>query len=227
MMIKERFIEQYGLPKFTIGSGGSGGAIQQHLIAHNYPGLLDALTPVRHLPGRRFGRHRRHRLRPAEQLLHHVANPADWPGERRSKVDGYPLRQLRRGATARQAGRGSRNALADARRPGADPASTPSCRSRLRYDPVTNRDRRARHAAGTAAFRALGVDPATGFARSAYDNVGVQYGLKALNNGDITKEEFLDMNEKVGGLDIDGNFVPHRSEWRPEGRSSAPIDTGA
>jgi hypothetical protein len=45
LMIKERFIEQYGLPKFTIGSGGSGGAIQQHLIAYNYPGLLDALTP--------------------------------------------------------------------------------------------------------------------------------------------------------------------------------------
>ncbi len=38
MMIKERFIEQYGVPKFTIGSGGSGGSIQQHLIAHNYPG---------------------------------------------------------------------------------------------------------------------------------------------------------------------------------------------
>ena len=50
MMIKERFIEQYGVPKFTIGLGSSGGAIQQHLIAHNYPGLLDAITPVRSYP---------------------------------------------------------------------------------------------------------------------------------------------------------------------------------
>jgi hypothetical protein len=47
MMIKERFIDQYGLPKYTVGLGSSGGAIQQHLIAHNYPGLLDAITPVR------------------------------------------------------------------------------------------------------------------------------------------------------------------------------------
>ena len=50
MMIKERFIEQYGLPKYTVGLGSSGGAIQQHLIAHNYPGLLDAITPVRNYP---------------------------------------------------------------------------------------------------------------------------------------------------------------------------------
>ncbi len=35
MMIKERFVEQYGLPKYTVGLGSSGGAIQQHLIAHN------------------------------------------------------------------------------------------------------------------------------------------------------------------------------------------------
>ena len=41
MMVKERFIEHYGVPMFTIGWGSSGGAIQQHGIADNYPGLLD------------------------------------------------------------------------------------------------------------------------------------------------------------------------------------------
>ncbi len=51
LMMKERFIEQYGLAQFTIGSGGSGGAIQQHYIAQNYPGLLDALTPGLFLSG--------------------------------------------------------------------------------------------------------------------------------------------------------------------------------
>ena len=43
MMIKEHFIERYGVPKWTMGFGGSGGSIQQLLIAQNFPGLLDGL----------------------------------------------------------------------------------------------------------------------------------------------------------------------------------------
>ena len=42
-MVKERFIEQFGEPAYTIGVGASGGAVQQHLIAANYPGLLDGI----------------------------------------------------------------------------------------------------------------------------------------------------------------------------------------
>ena len=45
MMIKEHFIERYGVPAWTIGFGGSGGAIQQLLIAQNFPGLLDGILP--------------------------------------------------------------------------------------------------------------------------------------------------------------------------------------
>jgi len=43
-MVREHFIEQFGVPVHTIGSGGSGGSMQQFLIAQNYPGLLDGLT---------------------------------------------------------------------------------------------------------------------------------------------------------------------------------------
>src|SRR3989441_1644324 len=46
MMVKEHFIEQYGVPRYTIGSGRSGGSMQQHLIANNDPGLLDGLIPT-------------------------------------------------------------------------------------------------------------------------------------------------------------------------------------
>ena len=35
-------------------------------------------------------------------------------------------------------------------------------------------------------------------------NVGAQYGLEALPSGKILPEQFVDLNEKVGGLDIDG-----------------------
>ena len=46
MMVKEHFIEEFGVPSYTIGSGRSGGSMQQHLIANNYPGLLDGLIPT-------------------------------------------------------------------------------------------------------------------------------------------------------------------------------------
>jgi hypothetical protein len=43
-----------------------------------------------------------------------------------------------------------------------------------------------------------GVD-ATGAARPTWDNVGVQYGLRSLQEGKITLEEFLHLNWNVGG----------------------------
>src|SRR5260221_4111196 len=45
MMLKEAFIEHIGIPKWTVGVGGSGGSIQQYLIAQLFPGLLDGLQP--------------------------------------------------------------------------------------------------------------------------------------------------------------------------------------
>ncbi len=50
MMTKERFIERYGVPSYTVGLGGSGGAIQQYILGQNQPGLLDALLPVQSYP---------------------------------------------------------------------------------------------------------------------------------------------------------------------------------
>ncbi|MDR5820447.1 DUF6351 family protein [Caballeronia sp. LZ043] len=59
-------------------------------------------------------------------------------------------------------------------------------------------------------LRAQGVWSATeqalghGFAGRPYDNVGVQYGLNALQNGAISLAQFLDLNQNVGALDING-----------------------
>lgn len=87
-MIKEYFIENYGVPRFTITSGGSGGSMQQHFIAQNYPGLIDAITPgisypdlVSILPD----------VTDCGLLTNYfdnTSNPANWPPSRRSKVDG-------------------------------------------------------------------------------------------------------------------------------------------
>jgi hypothetical protein len=42
------------------------------------------------------------------------------------------------------------------------------------------------------------------------DNTGVQYGLDALRQGVITPAQFVDLNEKVGGLNIDTEFWTKR-----------------
>src|SRR5262249_22394894 len=59
---------------------------------------------------------------------------------------------------------------------------------------------------------ALGRDPLTGFARRPLDNVGIQYGLGALNDGAITVDQFLDLNQGIGGYDKDANFIQQRTD---------------
>ena len=48
-------------------------------------------------------------------------------------------------------------------------------------------------------------------AKDTRDNVGVQYGLKALRNGVIGAEEFVTLNELVGGIDRDSTPRAERS----------------
>ena len=44
-----------------------------------------------------------------------------------------------------------------------------------------------------------------------------QYGLKALRSGAITPEEFVTLNERVGGLDADSNRMRGAHDGRPAG----------
>jgi hypothetical protein len=62
----------------------------------------------------------------------------------------------------------------------------------------------------------FGYDPKTGFARSPWDNVGIQYGLKALNDGKITMDQFIDINTRIGGHDANGKIVAQREVGDPE-----------
>jgi len=51
----------------------------------------------------------------------------------------------------------------------------------------------------------------TGFALRTLDNVGVEYGLRAFEAGKIDAEQFVELNEKVGGYDSDGTFSNNRT----------------
>jgi hypothetical protein len=43
----------------------------------------------------------------------------------------------------------------------------------------------------------------------------VQYGLRALNDGVITVDQFLELNRRIGGIDVDANPTAERSEADP------------
>ena len=85
MMVKERFIEAYGVPKWTVGTGGSGGSIQQMVIQQMYPGLLDGLQPSLSFPDSS--------MNTADcGLLQNFWKSKDgkaWSQEKKSAVEGY------------------------------------------------------------------------------------------------------------------------------------------
>jgi hypothetical protein len=62
---------------------------------------------------------------------------------------------------------------------------------------------------------------AGGFAKWGYDTVGIQYGLNAVLSGEITPEQFVDLNEKIGGLNIDHDFQAGRSVADPGAAKTA------
>ena len=98
------------------------------------------------------------------------------------------------------------------------------------YHPVTN-PTGARCTLWDTNVASFGRDPRTGFARRSYDNVGLQYGLKALNAGAISTAQFLDLNARIGGFTNDGHPRPERSAGDPEAirlaYATGRVDAGA
>src|SRR5262249_36548167 len=157
-----------GVPVHTIGWGGSGGGIQQYLIAQNYPGLLDGILPSASFP----------------DVLTTLQSKTDcvlldrafagslhrWTDAQKTAVSGF--------ATSRTCSPGW-------------PAESPtlsvlanSCDALVPknavYDPIS-RPKGVRCNVFDNQMTVVGRDPRTGYAHRALDNVGVQYGLAAFN----------------------------------------------
>jgi hypothetical protein len=196
-MVKEHFIKEFGPPVFTIGWGGSGGSMQQHLIAQNYPGLLDGIIPAASYPD----------LATVVggvvdcSLLARAfeASGMEWTDEQKTSVSGYPTWQT--------CGSWMRTFSPKL-------VSAQSCAAALPktsvYNTSTNPDG-VRCGIFDNQMNLYGRDPATGFARRPLDNVGVQYGLAAFNAGTISAGQFVSLNEKAGGYDAAGNLVDART----------------
>jgi hypothetical protein len=209
-MVKERFIEAYGKPRYTIGFGCSGGSYQQYQIGDNYPGLLDGILPGCSFPEVLFATV--YSITDFRLLGNYFRNtaPGTFTDEQQRLVAGVQTvasiyTETNYNGSMRIAPNNWTSLEGTTRT--FCPAQVPVAQ---RYDPVTNRTG-VRCSVYDHAVNLLGRDPATGFARRPLDNVGVQYGLQALNAGTITVNQFLDMNERVGGYDVDAGFQAART----------------
>jgi hypothetical protein len=208
MMTKERFIERHGVPLFTVGLGGSGGAIQQYLIAQNHPGVLDGLLPVQSYPDMVT-----QTIHVGDcELLEHYMDATDRTNPK------WRTTKNRTWLVGMNAEDGVPDPLAGAKTLlgySTAPGSTECIRSWRGLTPLAMNPLYGQAAnqaqwvpqSDIAAIRwthyddlrnVYGVD-ATGAARPTWDNVGVQYGLQSLRSGRITPAEFLHLNWNIGG----------------------------
>lgn len=215
MMTKERFVERYGVPLYTVGLGGSGGAIQQYVIAQNHPGVLDGLLPVQSYPDMVT---QTIHVGDCELLEYYMdatdrANPKWTVTKNRSLIVGFNAEQDDVGNNARvndplaplklalgySSAKGSTECVPAWR--GLTPLAMNPFYGQVPnaqfYEPVTD-ILTIRWTHYDDLRNVYGVD-ATGAARVTWDNVGVQYGLKSLREGRITPAEFLHLNWHVGG----------------------------
>lgn len=223
VMLKERLVEQYGPVRYTIGTGCSGGSIAQHTIANAYPGVYQGLVTTCSYPdvltaGAQFADY--HLLRLYFEHPDRWGQGVVWSPTQMAQVEGHASH-----VNAVTADEGlfkdainPENACSGTRDPVPGDTST-------RYDSETNPGG-VRCSILDMMLNPLGPRPESdwteeeqaaghGFAGVPFANVGVQYGLGALKQGLITPAQFVDLNAKVGGLDLNADPSPARIEGDP------------
>lgn len=211
MMLKEHIVERYGQIRYTIGAGGSGGAMQQHVIAAAYPGLLDGIQPLSSFPDVWSVVNEAQDCHLLMRYFNTVS-PHLWAVE--AQRDAVLGTMGSAGCLAQFDGPHGFGTPAVGNYAGTwfDPDNASGCGldPALVYDAETN-PRGVRCTLHDYMISVVGQRASDGFANRAFDNTGIQYGLRALESGLITAEQFVDLNRKVGGLDIDWNAQAGRS----------------
>jgi len=212
IMVKERFIEHYGEPVHTIATGASGGSYQSHQTADNYPGVFDGIIVSSSFPD----------VTTAtiftladSRLLHNYFSTLEvetFTQEQQRAVSGFgvweSIANLSRGAARLDPLFNVETPLEDQ----GGEISIPQLREEL-YSATNLRGIRATvydHSVNIYGTITNPLDPKQNIAQRPLDNVGVQYGLLALNQNILTVQQFLDLNRDIGGFDRDMNHVPER-----------------
>lgn len=213
MMVKDRFVSAYGNPDYTVGVGGSGGGIQQYVYAQNHKGLIDAGIPQYSYPDM------------VTQTIHVgdcellerwmdfellSGDPtglmwADW--ENRTLLEGMNASNTASnpfGAVMPPGYPGGSSECINGWRGLSPLALNPHFGTAPGITPAEQASVEWSHFADVVNIYGVGSD---GFANSTWDNVGVQYGLGALVDGDITPEQFLNLNANAGSWKNEPDMV--------------------
>ena len=211
LRVKRQFIALYGKPLYTVGFGGSGGAIQQYLIGQNNPDVIDVAMPTYSYPDMVtqtiYGLDC--------ELIEYFFEATDAENEKwhnwdnRHWVEGlntrsnvgfkfwylYALAKLFKGQWPFPLS-GSSECMSGWK------GLTPLIHNPNFihfYRRFTNEVAKQTHWSYWDDMKYFYGVNQFGYAQSTYDNVGVQYGLKALRDGNISPEEFLKLNANIGG----------------------------
>ena len=225
MMMKEHIVDNYGQIKFTMGNGCSGGSIGQNTVASIYPGLLDGIQPSCD-----FSDSITTGIEVSDCVL--LVNAYQSPAwQALMTTEGLTQAQVNAKKTAinghldQTACHGWYNLFGSNNQPGnytpmgvgdnntgalipiGAPKNNCNLPAALVYNATTNpTGTRCGDPDLAAAVWGTTAGIPGGTSKRALqttDNVGVQYGLKALLAGTINAEEFVTLNEKIGGVDAD------------------------
>jgi hypothetical protein len=201
VVTKELVAERYGPIRYTIGSGCSGGALAQHQVANAYPGVYQGITPACSFTDSWSSTMQREDY---TLLRRYFENPALWAPDspwttpQMSEVYGHPnptnpvsyteVIKSSRDPSRRCAG------LEDEQVYSADNPGGVRC---TLHDYMVN---------------VFGTRAEDGFAGNPLDNTGIQYGLAGLESGLLAPSQFVDVNTKIGGRDIDYEHQEQRQE---------------
>jgi hypothetical protein len=231
MMMKEHIIDTYGQVKFTLGTGCSGGSINSNMNLSIFPGNLDGVITSCTYPDSETTSME---VGDCTLLVEAYQKPQmlalwssmgltqDQINARKAAINGHPdqtgcqawfnlfgsngkaglyhLRQVSNQVTG---------AITEAA------TATNNCElpNSAVYDPANASATGSlpRCNAWSWAVSIWGQVPGSPAAKDTRDNSGIQYGLGALLAGKITAEEFVTLNEVIGGTDRDTTPRAQRS----------------
>lgn len=235
MMLKEHMTESYGVLRYTVGEGCSGGSLAEQWMDNAYPGLYDGLIATCTFPD---ADSTAQQIFDYALLANYFGVPISGSGTDPT-VGPVPLGTIlgetlpQRGWTSSQAaevaGDGTENApvswnwafSAYSYFGLADPTTCASSVGDQTYNAEKNPGG-VRCGVLDWQINLLGPRPASawmpeekkaghGFAGIPVDNVGLQYGLAAVEAGQISPAQFVDLNSKIGGADPD--LRPHAERF--------------
>ncbi|HEY9050426.1 MAG TPA: DUF6351 family protein, partial [Gammaproteobacteria bacterium] len=210
LRVKRQFTALYGEPEYTVGIGGSGGGLQQYLLAQNNPNVIDAAIPQYSYPDMVT---QTTYVLDCELLEYYF----DVTARDNPKWRDWSNRQFIEGLNAKDTGFNKYTWIKMA----ADIASFKKPRIHLGSSECANAwrgltplilnpnypqlpDSISQHVQSQTQLTYwdnlkyfYGTDE-QGYARISWGNEGVQYGLRALRQGKIIIEEFLHLNRNIG-----------------------------